>query len=253
MENLFNFLKIETKLNYTKSLIAMGISYGIGLLSFLLVMFSKYVVYIGIRVYDFTSIFYTAYGISLFIGIIFAATSFTEIYEKKWAVFYFTLPSNPEIKVISKLLFTSLGYFIFNIIFMLVTSLFVVILAKIFSIPYTIYTFKDFLLQIERTFFVYIFFHSIYFMFSVIWNKNSFFKTTGIILGIGMLISTFISLTAFVIFSLFVDKSYFTNNIDLFTKNKWIITISKIFYFLLPYFFYFLSYIEFKKKKIINS
>jgi len=250
MTKLLNLLKIEIRINYTKIIIAMSITYGLWFLSFLLTLFGKYVSNSFVINYSLSSLLYGSFKVALFINIILTSVSFTEIYEKKWGIFYFTLPVNPVIKVLSKFIYTLFGYFIINILFLLTTTLLMYFVGLILNVSVTLYSFNKFTKVIIDSFFLYLFFHSIYFLFSVIFEKDSFFKTTGIILSVVLLIGIFAGLTLLTVLKIMLNDNLIIDYLNTLKNAKWVKGILYFLYYSLPWVFYLISYFEFKKKEI---
>jgi|GEM_PF-5053259 hypothetical protein len=249
IKRIYNFTKMEFLQKINELFITFGIIYGIIFLNLLVnLIFNKFNKNYFINVIPF-------YYISLFFGVIIVSNIFTQIYEKKLTIFYFTLPGTLFEKVFSKFLFSIILFFILNFLVLILVYYFIILLILIgLPINLKIYDFSYFLNLFINSFWVYFYVSSIFFFFSTLWEKNSF-------------ISTLISIVLFFIFiaisiTLILNILIKSNIIDIYKfsfsgkfwiniyNNKFLLIISKILYYFIPFAFYILTYFSFKKKQV---
>ena len=114
--------------------------------------------------------------LNLIIGIIFTSTIFIDIHTQDKSMQYFLIPTSIEEKFLVKFLFTGILYFIISIITILLASLISEFFRFVlFHAPFNI--FNPIKAEVLTYFGIYIFFHSIFLLGSIIFRNNNFFKT----------------------------------------------------------------------------
>lgn len=254
INRIYKFLRMEIFLRLKDIILIFSIVYGI---VFVNIFFS-----LIFRRFSFNNVIEIKqyYIIALFIGlIVIISNSFTRIYEKRWTIFYFTLPGSLFQKVVSKFLFAIVFYFLFNLILFILVYFLTYFLAILFSLKIKIITFNVFLndLFIE-SFWIYFYIGSIFFFFSTIWEKNSFFNTIFVL----FLFFLFLSISIYLILDILIKMNiinvfnfeiYSFNILDFFQDfkgKKIILYFLKTIYYLIPFVFYVLSYFSFKRKQV---
>jgi hypothetical protein len=199
--------------------------------------------------------FYSMINVSLLIGIILTSSTFAGLHENDRAVQYFLLPASVEEKLIVKLLFTSVVYFCTTSVFF-VMALFVsgIIRSGISGIPDIL--FNPFNFSIIKVLSGYIFFHSIYFLGSLLFKKNSLIKTTlsFIAFSIGVLVLLRISIfglsASFQIISFGIMNFFNEFNKLSYDSGNGFKFILKISVYLIPVALYLMSYFKLKSIEV---
>ncbi len=187
--------------------------------------------------------------------------AFSEIFDKKLNIFYFTLPGSIEEKYLSKLAFTFILPIIINfIILFLFSGLYSLIMllagAEVSIASLNLKTI------ISNHLISFIFYHSIFFYFSTIWINNSFIsflKTVLVLIGISILLMIIFGMINLLILQNTIYENFVGSNAELFQQyyekfieNKKI--FKGIFYtikWIIPFLLYYLGYKKIKTKKLV--
>ncbi|MCX8058963.1 MAG: hypothetical protein N3A58_06075 [Spirochaetes bacterium] len=253
LTRIIKFVRMEFYLNLKDIFLILFIIYGIIMINLILnLIFKKFNYKNIINIEPF-------YYIALFVGlIVIVSNSFTRIYEKKWTIFYLTLPGSVFQKVFSKFIFSVIIYFIINYLFFIFSYFILYGFTIIFSLKMKLYNLNYFVKIFTNSFFGYFWISSIFFFFSTIWEKNSFFNTVLVLFLCLLFLNISIFLLVDILIKLnIIDVFNFQLNLNdlidiLYSEKKyklWTFLIRIIFY-LIPFVFYILSYYSYKKKQI---
>ncbi len=206
--------------------------------------------------------------ISLILGLFFTSSIFAGLHKSDENVSYLLIPASTEEKYLSKLLLTTLFYFIYSIAIITIVSLLVSISNWIFFRGEFV-VFNPFENGILKILWAYVYFTSIYFFGSLIFKKYYFIKTSLSILGILILLGIISAVVTRIFFFnlltagfplkakwLFYDnmhiKKFFYPG-DLHRSLKFFYTAGKvIFMYLVPVFLYVFSYLRLRKIEVRN-
>jgi hypothetical protein len=134
------------------------------------------------------------FNLSLFFGIIAGSTMFSDIRNQQRGFAFYMMPASTFEKYMSKLLISTLGFFVFAIISMAAFSS-LVSLLNMARLKSSFVTINPFTADMALTLWTFVFFHSLYFLGSIIFRKLPFILTTIILVatGVFLLVSTIVT------------------------------------------------------------
>jgi hypothetical protein len=195
-------------------------------------------------------------GLALIIGVVLSSKIFNDLYTPEQGTAYLMLPASLEEKFLVKLLATTVVYFVYIVLVMLVANTLAGTANYLFHGTNNTF-YNPFTDDLWSKFKTYVFFHSIFFVSSLYIKKNSFLKTILVCLGISflvMLVMSFLvkfylvdNLTTFM--HLFQDgNGHITPNLTL--GQKALPYLKALFFYVLPLALYAAAYFKLKKIEI---
>ncbi len=194
------------------------------------------------------------FDVMLIIGVISTAGSFTGINSPQKGFLFFMFPASLPEKYLSRLLSTSLVYFIYSFLLILILSTAISLLnMAVLNFNFvTINPFDESFLNLAWGFIVY---HSVFFCGSLIFKKNPFLLT---ITSIGVIAVSILLLVIIVmiIFGLKADPQLMTDIIQVINKKRGNLSdvgyyAWRVFKVILPITLYAVSYRLLSKKQLI--
>jgi hypothetical protein len=146
----------------------------IGVLFFFLTFLS------GLTIFRFSADF--LFRLMLLAGIMFTSKTFSDLYNKEKGTYLLMIPASTEEKFLIRGLFTLFGFYLFSVL----VCILAVEAGNFFS--YLVYDGGGVQRQIPTdlidAFFIFLFFHAVFFAGSLFFKKSSFLKTSLILLGV---------------------------------------------------------------------